>query len=431
MKIGRVVLSMLILAFLVFLIVPLHSGAQPQVASKNLMIINLDEEIDPGSASMITQALSPSNTVNTAAVVISMNTPGGILDNMIQMVDAINATEARGIPVYTYIIPDGMGASAGSYVAMASTGIYMGPGSFIGPSTPIVVGGTALEQNHTEAAMFSLMQSMASAHNRNATAAGIMVTQNYAYNYTSAISVNLVNGGAANLTAFLTGAGLSSYPQTIVNPSVYDNFLSFLSNTYVDGILILVGVIAILLDLYHGTVLLSVAGVVMIALGLIGAEIVGASLVGLIFLLLGAVLIILEFKTGHGIALMAGVLVGILGVFMLASPYLAANQYGYSPSPVNNSSIIAALIIVFLTLVLALYIRKLVRSMKSRKVTGSEALIGSTGITKDTVGTEGTIAVDGVMWRAQSANGEEIPQGTEVTVIRRDGLKVYVERVKK
>ncbi|OWP57232.1 MAG: serine protease [Thermoplasmatales archaeon B_DKE] len=431
MKIGRVVLSMLILAFLVFLIVPLHSGAQPQVASKNLMIINLDEEIDPGSASMITQALSPTNTVNTAAVVISMNTPGGILNNMIQMVDAINATEERGIPVYTYIIPDGMGASAGSYVAMASTGIYMGPGSFIGPSTPIVVGGTALEQNHTEAAMFSLMQSMASAHGRNATAAGIMVTQNYAYNYTSAISVHLVDGGAANLTVFLKDAGLSSYPQTIVNPSVYDNFLSFLSNTYVDGILILVGVIAILLDLYHGTVLLSVAGVVMIALGLIGAEIVGASPVGLVFLLLGAVLIILEFKTGHGIALMAGVIVGIFGVFLLASPYLAANQYGYSPSPVNNSSIIAALIIVFLALVLALYIRKLVRSMKSRKFTGSEALIGSTGITKDTVGKDGTIAVDGVMWRAESVNGEEIPPGTEVTVIRRDGLKVYVERVKK
>ena len=432
MKISRIVLSLIVLSVFIILVVPAHLAAQ-QPSSKNVMIINLDEEIDPGSASMIAQALSPSNTANTVAVVISMNTPGGILDNMIQMVDAINATEARGIPVYTYIVPDGMGASAGSYVAMASTGIYMGPGSFIGPSTPIVVGGTALEQNHTEAAMFSLMQSMAYAHHRNATAAGIMVSQNYAYNYTSAIAVNLVNGPAVNnMTAFLQVAGLSSYPQTIVNPTVYDNFLSFLSNTYVDGILILVGVIAILLDLYHGTVLLSVAGVVMIALGLIGAEIVGASLVGLIFLLLGAVLIILEFKTGHGIALMAGVLVGILGVFMLASPYLAANQYGYSPSPVNDSSIIAALIVIFLALVLALYLRKLIKSMKSRKFTGSEALIGSTGITKDTVGKEeGTISVDGVMWRAESVDGEEIPKGSEIVVVRRDGLKVYVERAKK
>ena len=431
MKISRIVLSLIVLSVFILLVVPAHSTAQ-QTSSKNVMIINLDEEIDPGSASMIAQALSPSNTANTAAVVISMNTPGGILNNMIQMVDAINATEARDIPVYTYIVPDGMGASAGSYVAMASTGIYMGPGSFIGPSTPIVVGGTALEQNHTEAAMFSLMQSMAYAHHRNATAAGIMVSQNYAYNYTSAIAVKLVNGYAVNMTAFLQDAGLSSYPQTIVNPTVYDNFLSFLSNTYVDGILILVGVIAILLDLYHGTVLLSVAGVVMIALGLIGAEIVGASLVGLIFLLLGAVLIILEFKTGHGIALMAGVLVGILGVFMLASPYLAANQYGYSPSPVNDSSIIAALIVIFLALVLALYLRKLIKSMKSRKFTGSEALIGSTGITKDTVGKEeGTISVDGVMWRAESVDGEEIPKGSEIVVVRRDGLKVYVERAKK
>ena len=196
MKISHIILSLIVLSVFIILVVPAHLAAQ-QPSSKNVMIINLDEEIDPGSASMIAQALSPSNTANTVAVVISMNTPGGILDNMIQMVDAINATEARGIPVYTYIVPDGMGASAGSYVAMASTGIYMGPGSFIGPSTPIVVGGTALEQNHTEAAMFSLMQSMAYAHNRNATAAGIMVSQNYAYNYTSAIAVKLEGSSSA------------------------------------------------------------------------------------------------------------------------------------------------------------------------------------------------------------------------------------------
>ena len=112
MKISRIVLSLIVLSVFILLVVPAHSTAQ-QTSSKNVMIINLDEEIDPGSASMIAQALSPSNTANTAAVVISMNTPGGILNNMIQMVDAINATEARGIPVYTYIVPDGMGASAG------------------------------------------------------------------------------------------------------------------------------------------------------------------------------------------------------------------------------------------------------------------------------------------------------------------------------
>ncbi|MEM0155596.1 MAG: nodulation protein NfeD [Thermoplasmataceae archaeon] len=426
----------MVLAFFVFfllaiLILPAHLASQPQVSSKNVMVINLDEEIDPGSGSMITNALSVSNTANTAAVIISMNTPGGILNNMIQMVDAINATEARGIPVYTYIVPDGMGASAGSYVAMASDKIYMGPGSFIGPSTPIVVGGTALEQNHTEAAMLSLMQSMATAHGRNATAAGIMVTYNYAYNYSSAFAVHLVDGQATNFTNFIDDLGLSSYPQTVVNPTVYDNFLSFLSNTYVDGILILIGVIAILLDLYHGTAILSVVGIAMIALGLIGAEIVGASLVGLIFLLLGGVLIILEFKTGHGIALISGVIVGMLGIFLLASPYLAANQYGYSPSPVNNASIIAALIIVFLSFVLAIYLRRLVVSLKSRRITGSESLIGTVGVVKDRMSPKGTVSIDGVMWRAESNGGEEIQKGEEVRIVRREGLKVFVERVKK
>lgn len=431
MRKSGVILIFTVIVLLAILIIPAHLAEQPQVSSKNIMIINLYEEIDPGSAAMITNALSPSNTANTAAVVISMNTPGGILNNMIQMVDAINATEQRGIPVYTYIVPDGMGASAGSYVAMATDKIYMGPGSFIGPSTPIVVGGTSIEQNHTEAAMFSLMQAMAYSHNRNATAAGIMVTYNYAYNYSSAISVGLVDGFASNQTSFLSIMGLSSYSVTVVNPSFYDNFLSFLSNTYVDGILILIGVIAILLDLYHGTAILSIVGVAMIALGLIGAEVVGASLVGLIFLLLGSILIILEFKTGHGIALMAGVIVGILGIFLLASPYLAANQYGYSPSPVNDASIIAALIIVFLAFVLAIYLRRLVLSLKSKVYAGSEALVGADGIAKDDIKPTGTVSVDGQMWRAESADGEEIPKGTEVTIVRREGLKVIVERARK
>ena len=151
------------------------SGISNAQSSQHVLIINLNEEIDPGSATMISDALGSINSQNTKAVIINMNTPGGLLECMLQIVSAINATERSHIPVYTYIGEDSIGASAGSYIAMATTQIWMGNGSEIGPSTPIVVGGSSLQENHTEAAMEALMTGLAAAHDRNVTAAAIMV----------------------------------------------------------------------------------------------------------------------------------------------------------------------------------------------------------------------------------------------------------------
>ena len=144
MKTYKILLFVLFAATLVALAGVSHASSQ-----KVVVVLNLDEEIDPGSGNFIASSLSSLTPSTTEAVIINMNTPGGILENMLQMVNAINSTEARGINVYTYIPADGMGASAGSYVAMATDGIYMGSGSYIGPSTPIVEGGTALEEKHT------------------------------------------------------------------------------------------------------------------------------------------------------------------------------------------------------------------------------------------------------------------------------------------
>ena len=289
------------------------------VTQKNLVIIDLFVTIDPGSASMISGALSGLSRNSTAAVVICMNTPGGYLTSMLQMVTNINQTEALGIPVYTYIVPDGLGASAGSYIAMASDSIWMGPGSEIGPSTPIVVGGTSLEENHTLNGMEALMSSLAQAHGRNVTEAANMVFHDVALTSSQAFSNGISNGIATNFSAFLAANNLSSYRQATVSESYYDQFLSFLSNSITDGILISIGSLAILLDLYHRTAFLTLVGLVMIILGLLGAQLIDASLVGIAMLIIGSALIFLEFKTSHGIALIAGITVDHYGLTFLYS----------------------------------------------------------------------------------------------------------------
>jgi len=421
------VYKIIIFVFLAATFVAL-SGVSHAGSGKVLVVLNLNEEIDPGSGNFIASSLDSLNSSTTEAVIINMNTPGGILENMLQMVNAINSTEAKGINVYTYIPADGMGASAGSYVAMASTGIYMGPGSYIGPSTPIVEGGTALEEKHTTDAMAALMGSMAAAHGRNATAAENMVFNNTAYTEAEAVSINLVTGYSPNLTSLITYLHLSSYPVVTGNPSFYDDFLSFLSNSTVDGLFILIGAIAILADLFHGTAILSVVGIVLIALGLLGAEVIGASLVGIILLIVGAVLIIVEAKTGHGISLIAGVITAILGTFLLASPYVS-NNVGYSPAPYGINDYIAAFAVGVIAVFLGFMIRRIAVSFRARKFTGAEVLIGKTANVTRPLSPNGWVSIDGVWWEAKTEDNSIVDRGEKVIVVSREGLSLIVKKV--
>ena len=419
--------SPILFLFILSFVAISFASSSSATTSQNVLVLNLHEEIDPGSSHFISSALAGVNKNNTVAVVIDMNTPGGILQNMLYIINAINATQSLGVPVYTYVPSYGGAASAGSYIALASTAVYMGNSTVIGPSTPIVVGGTSLEQNHTENYFISYMGAIAQENHHNVTAAEIMVSQDTAYTGMQAISNGLVNGYASNLTTFLAKMNLSGYNVITQNPGYYDNFLSFLSNTTVDGLFILVGSIAILADIYHGTAVLTIVGIALIALGLLGAEIVSASLVGLILVMMGAIFIFLEAKTGHGVALISGVIVTLIGTFMLASPYLSSNP-GYSPSPFGTGDIVAAVLIAVIAVVVGLLVRRIAISFRAKKFTGSESLIGKTAVVRKAINPMGTVSVEGIQWRARTEDGSLVDSNAKVTVVGREDLVLVVKK---
>lgn len=419
--------SPIVFLFILSFVAISFASSSSATTSQNVLVLNLHEEIDPGSSHFISSALAGVNKNNTVAVVIDMNTPGGILQNMLYIINAINATQSLGVPVYTYVPSYGGAASAGSYIALASTAVYMGNSTVIGPSTPIVVGGTSLEQNHTENYFISYMGAIAQENHHNVTAAEIMVSQDTAYTGVQAISNDLVNGYASNLTTFLAKMNLSGYNVITQNPGYYDNFLSFLSNTTVDGLFILVGSIAILADIYHGTAVLTIIGIALIALGLLGAEIVRASLVGLILVMMGAIFIFLEAKTGHGVALISGVIVTLIGTFMLASPYLSSNP-GYSPSPFGTGDIVAAVLIAVIAVVVGLLVRRIAISFRAKKFTGSESLIGKTAVVRKAINPMGTVSVEGIQWRARTEDGSLVDSNAKVTVVGREDLVLVVKK---
>lgn len=406
-----------------------YSAAGQQSTEKSVVVVNLNQEVDPGSAHMFHSALSSVTSKNVAAVIINMNTPGGILSDMQSMVSDIQRVQdVAHVPVYTYIQPDGWGASAGSYIAIASNLTYMGPGSFIGPSTPIVVGGTSIEQNHTQNAMEQYMVALAQRNHHNATAASIMVSKNKAYNYLDANQTGLVNGISNNLSSFIQLMGLQSYKQYQVNPSAYDQLLSLLSNSVVDGTIILLGTIAILVDLSHATVVLTVLGVTLIALGLIGLEIISADIVGVVLLIIGIFLVLLEFKTGHGLALMGGVTLGIVGAFLMSPDYIASNSYNPA-SPYNSTNIAIAIIVIIVAGFIAFYLKYIFSSMLRRVETGVEGMLGKTGVCKTDLSPKGWIAFEGQQWKAQMVGDNKALAGDKVVIKGSDGLMLLVDKV--
>ena len=408
-----------------------ESPTQPYKAGngKVILIINLTGTINAGTTNMFRSHLSSINNSSVKAVIININAGGGMLEQAFAIDKYITSTEDKGINVYIYVMPDGSASYTGTYIAMDGTGLYMAPGTSIGLSEPVIIGGTkAMEQNDI-AQMEAIMGNMASSHGRNSTAAKSMVTNDSDYSSSQAASINLSNGSFSSMNAMLAGLNLSTYAKIYVNQSVYDQFLGSISNPLTAGIFMLIGIVAIFLDLYHGTIILSIIGVVMIGLGLLGADIIDASIFGLVLILLAGVLIFLEFKTSHGIALLSGLIVGLAGIYFLASSY-GTSSPGYSPNPFGPDFFMSAIAIVLMGTLLVAYISKILKSQKKEHYTGIESLIGHSAVVVTAMKTNGRgfVSVDGIQWSAINM-GVDIRENDRVIIMERKGLTLLVKKI--
>jgi membrane-bound serine protease (ClpP class) len=271
--------------------------------------------------------------------------------------------------------------------------------------------------------MLSEMVSLADEWGRNATAASKMVQDDIAFTASQAIAYHIANGSANSLGELIANLGLQGAQQVTLNESLYDQFLSAISDSTLDGILILLGIVLIVLDFYHPTIILTVAGAIALVLGLMGAEVIGASFLGYLILAIAAVLIILEIKLGHGFAMMIGVAIGAVGIFYLAQ------GLSYSPSPITDVTEIELAFVVILGIVAGLYLRWVIGPIRQRsKLTGPEALVGKIGKAVTDLKPDGEVRAGGIVWRAKSVSGD-IMKGESVRVKSMENLVLSVEKV--
>ncbi len=347
-KLG-VYLRFLTLGTLLFVVGMQVAGAHAQACTgtqPTYYIASMDLTIDPGAQDFVSSSLGDAQAACVNHFVLVMNTFGGDGRSMDNIVRAMSNFQAGGGTVITLIAPSGTHAfSAGAYIAEASDRVYMVSGTTIGSATPIVYNIPTGEVNTTLTkdinGFATYMQSLTLRNHRNATATSLMVTKGVSYTAERAGQLHVIDGvlNATSVSGSLSQIGVPSTYE-VHSPGVRSLALSALSDPNVSSLLLLLGTFAILADIYHPTVVLSVAGVVVIALALLGLGVFGAPAISVFLMLLGCAFIFLELKTHHGISATLGVIIFFVGfILIFNTPTPPANPTPGTPPQGNFISI--------------------------------------------------------------------------------------------
>src|SRR5881397_1476751 len=412
-------------------------------AASSVYVASLDQNIDPGAQDFVVSSINDATSSGIHNFILIINTNGGAGVNMENIISAIFTYENAGNHFTTLIAPGSAHAfSAGAYIAEASTNITMVPSTVIGSATPIVSGIPVGQENSTFTkdlnAFTEYMASITPGY-RNVTGTKVMVTggisyscQTYAFCYAKQQHVVDVALNVSSTQDALTAMGAGGVP--IHTPGVTSTFLSVISDPNLDGILFLAGTFAILADLYHPTLILSMVGGAAIALALLGLGVFGAPLVSIILMLIGAVFIFLELKTHHGVSAIAGVIIFIVGFLLIFS--LPSSAPAPAAAPSGSGTFIQAGILTYTILGLlgaggvfgSIYLYRVRETLMNQPpAQNPKAIIGKKGrLTSDLKA--GELATANVGSEDFSVTGStDLPKGTLVKVKGLEGLRLIVE----
>jgi membrane-bound serine protease (ClpP class) len=221
----------------------------------------------------------------------------------------------------------------------------------------------------------------------------------------------------------------------IHTPGIASTFLSIISDPNLDSILFLAGTFAILADLYHPTLILTVVGGVAIALALLGLGVFGAPFVSIILMLIGAVFIFLELKTHHGVSAIAGVIIFIVGFLLIFS--LPSSAPSPASAPSGSGTFIQAGVLTYTILGLlggggvlgSIYLYRVRETLMNQPpAQNPKAIIGKKGrLTSDLKA--GELATANIGSEDFTVTGStNLPKGTSVRVKDLEGLKLIVEQ---
>jgi membrane-bound serine protease (ClpP class) len=407
--------SLLALAVL-SLIVPAVASGQDE--RPRVLAVHLENDINPVTQGFLEDAIDRAEDDGYDAVVVLLDTPGGLASSMRGIVKRFLASE---VPVILYVAPPGSSAdSAGAVIAMAADIAAMAPQTNIGSSTPISLGGEDISEDLrrkivNDAAAY--VGELAREHDRNVPAARRMVTQASNYGARQALEIGLVEIVADDLPALLNEIdGRETVPKGLVlrtaRAQIEDVEMTFwerardlLIDPNLITLFLSIGIIGIVVELWNpGLVFPGTVGAISLILGLYGLQVLPVSIAGLLLMMLAVAFFVAEaFVPTHGALAVGGGVLFVLGSLILFDP--AGDAYQVS-LPVALGIALA------LVLLIGIALSRVVRVVRQPAAVGYAGLVGTEGVVRR----NGLVLVNGELWRARATDGSPLATGEHVRV---------------
>lgn len=423
-------LSLLIL--LVFQV----AGGLAKEAVRPVYVIKAAGSINPGLAEFIIDSLRQAEKDQSQALVIQLDTPGGLDASMRQINQAIvNST----VPVIVYVSPKGArAASAGALITLAAHVAAMAPGTNIGAAHPVSLGLGKMDKVMGEKVVNDMVaygRGLAQERGRNADWVEKAVRKSVSIPAKEAVRLKVVDLTAENLDDLLAKvnhlpvqvAGKTQRLQTVGAPvreipeGLRTRILKHIADPNIAFILMMLGLAGLYFELAHpGVVLPGVVGALSLLLAFYAFQTLPINFIGLLLILLAFVFFILEFKvTSYGLLSLGGVISLLLGSMMLF-------RGGETGMEVSWTVLIPTVVIISLFFIAVAGL--VFRSHLRRSMTGSAGLVGEKGVAFTDLDPNGQVFVHGEYWQAMS----EVPiqAGEPIEVIKVINLKLLVQRAK-
>jgi len=403
--------------------------------SADVLKISIDDLIQPVTAEFIGRALELAAANHDQAVLIEMNTPGGLVDSTREIIEKIVASP---VPVIIYVAPSGSrAASAGFFILESADVAAMAPGTNTGAAHPVILGGKMddVMKQKMENDAAALMRSVVAKRGRNVELAESAVRESKSFTDQEALDKKLIEYIAPNeqdlfhqlsgksfkrfsgetVTLSLDGQTVRDYRMTLKQ-----RILSYLMDPNVAFILLAIGALALYAEFNHpGAVIPGTVGVVFILLAAFALNLLPVRFAALAMIIGAFALFAAEAKfASHGVLTTGGIVLLTLGGLFLVD----------APIPEMRVRLATALAVsIPLGIITAFLMSIAVRARRNKIVTGKQGLIGEIGIAQSTLAPSGKVFVHGELWDAVSS--VPVPAGERIVIRQVDGLTLRVDPV--
>jgi len=421
-----------VVATLAFLTALLTGGPAAR-AEPFVVLATYEGVINPVSAEYLHDALTSAQESGAQALIIRLNTPGG-LDSSMRLI--IKDITGAAVPVVVYVAPSsGRAASAGVFITLAAHVAAMAPGTNIGAAHPVAMGGQEMDKEMKEKVendSVAYIKSLAEQRKRNAAWAEDAVRKSLSVTEREALKLKIIDLVVDDVPALLkqldgrtitlqtgqtvlhtTTATLREFPM-----GLRLEFLKALSDPNIAYLLMTIGTVGLMAELYNpGAILPGIVGAISLIMAFYSFQSLPVNYAGVLLFLLGIVFFVLEATvTSYGLLAIGGIVSMLLGSVMLIKTDVEFLRISWSVIlPVVGLAALFSLFIVGMG----------VRAMRRPPATGREEMVGLVGIVRTALTPHGQVAVHGELWEAISE--QPLQPGDEAEVTSVDGLRLRVK----